>query len=97
MNNIKNKNASNYTDEFRKSIVEKIKSGTKPYEITKTYGIANATLARWTQKYNNSGSFRDADNLSDLEKKLKEEKALRLKAEMEADILKKALAIISAS
>lgn len=83
-----------YEDSFRKQIVELINNGKSINQISKEYNLSTSTVHNWVKKYNNSGSFKDADNRTEEEKKLllmeKENKQLR----MENDILKQAALIM---
>ena len=43
----------NYTEDFKKQIVELRKKGKTLIEITKEYGIAKSTINKWVSDYNN--------------------------------------------
>ena len=59
---ISKRNQVAYTDEFREQIAKLVINGKPVAHIVKEYGIAKSTVVIWTDKYQNSGSFRDVDN-----------------------------------
>jgi transposase len=89
------KNQSNYTDEFREQIVKLYRHGKSVPSIMREYGVSKTSIYNWSEKYENSGSFREKDNRSVEETELirlrKENKQLR----MEADLLKQAALILA--
>jgi len=89
------KTQDNYTDEFREQIVKLYKNGKSVIKINREYGVSKASIYKWIEKHDNSGSFRDKDNRSTEEKELiqlrKENKQLR----MEVDLLKQAALIMA--
>jgi len=89
------RNQAAYTDEFREQIAKLVISGKPVSQIVKEYGLGKSTVVTWTSKYQNCGSFRDADNRSKDENELiklhKENKQLK----MENDILKQAALILA--
>jgi transposase len=89
------RNQVSYTDEFRKQIAKLVINGKPVSQIVKEYGLAKSTVVTWAAKYQNTGSFRDADNRTagetELIKLRKENKQLR----MENDILKQAALILA--
>lgn len=84
-----------YSDEFREQLVKLVESGRKTSEVAKQYGVARTSVDSWVKKYHNSGSFRDADNRSAAEIELRELKKKLHQLQLEYDILKKAVAIMS--
>jgi len=90
----KRKQAS-YTDDFREQITKMVLKGKTMSELSREYGIAKSTIHGWVEKYQKTGSFRDADNRSaeelELIKLRKENKQLL----MENDILKQAALIMA--
>ena len=88
------RNQSDYTNEFREQLVKLYKQGKSVITITKEYGVSKASIYKWIEKYDKSGSFRDKDNRSAEETELialrKENKRLL----MENDILKQAALIM---
>jgi len=94
MDKQKRRERREFTNEFKENIVKLYNSGKSRTDLVKEYDLTRSALASWITKYNNSGSFRAADNRSDEEKRLieleKENKQLR----MENDILKQAALIL---
>lgn len=85
-----------YDDEFRKQIVDLVKSKIKTVnEVVGEYGVSDVTIYSWIKKYNKSSSFRAEDQLTDSQKELKELKKKLKQIEEENEILKKAMAIFS--
>ncbi len=85
---------SQYTDEFKKQIVNLYNNEKSPSEIMKEYKIARSTLHKWVKNHNGTQSFKAKDNRS-----LEEIELLALKKEltqlrMENDILKQAALIM---
>ena len=89
------RNQTSYTDEFREQITKMVMKGKTVTQVSNEYGIAKSTIHGWAKKYQNTGSFRDADNRSseqtELIKLRKENKQLL----MENDILKQAALILA--
>ncbi len=83
-----------YTDEFKKQIVSLRESGKSITQIEQEYGIGRATISNWTRDYQNSGSFKACDNLSEADKELKKLRKENKILQMENDILKQAALIM---
>lgn len=83
-----------YTEDFKKQIVNLYNNGKSSSEIIKEYDLTPSAFHKWIKYYNQSGSFKEADNRTEEEKRLlaleKELKQLR----MENDILKQAALIM---
>jgi len=88
------KNQNNYTDEFRDQIVRIFKSGKPAPQIAREYGITKTTVYAWAKKYDNSGSFRDKDNISPQEAELIQLRKDNKRLSMEVDLLKQAALIM---
>jgi transposase len=88
------KSSKRYTDEFKRQIVALKSSGRSTAELMREYDLTKTSINLWTRQMERTGSFREADNLSESEKELrilrKENKQLR----MENDILKQAALIL---
>jgi len=84
-----------YDDEFKRHIVELYESGQTKASLAKEYGLAPTSVNNWISFYQNSGSFKAKDNRSEEEKKIKELEAQLRYKQMEIDILKKAMVIMS--
>jgi len=89
------KNQAAYTDEFREQIAKLVISGKPVAHIAKEYGISKSTVSTWTAKFQNSGSFRDADNRAAEETELIKLRKENKQLQMEVDILKQAALIMS--
>ena len=80
-----------YEEDFKKSIVEMVKAGRRPDELTKEYGPSTDSIRNWVKKYSPveiNGESISADEL----KKLRKELAI-LKEENE--ILKRAAVLLA--
>lgn len=88
-------NKKQYDDEFKKHIVELFEAGQSKASLAKEYGICPTSISNWITFYHNSGSFKTKDNLSEDIKKIKELEAQLRYSQMEIDILKKAMVIMS--
>ena len=85
----------NYTDEFKRQIVELVKNGKSSNSVAKEYGIAKSSVTKWVRDFNNSGPFRARDNSTPEENELIELRKRVKELEMEADILKQAMLIMA--
>ena len=85
----------NYTDEFKRQIVNLVKSGKSSNSVAKEYGAAKSSVTKWVRDYNKSGSFRAKDNRTPEENELIELRKRVKELEMEADILKQAALIMA--
>ena len=85
----------NYTDEFKRQIVNHVKSGKSSSSVAKEYGVAKSSVTKWVRDYNKSGSFRAKDNRTPEENELIELRKRVKELEMEADILKQAALIMA--
>ena len=80
----------NYTDEFKKKIVELYNSGKPRAELVREYELTPSALSSWINKYNNSGSFKAEDNRTPEENELIKLRKENQRLKMENDILKQA-------
>jgi len=83
-----------YTDEFKKQIVALYKGGKATKDLVSEYGISAAAVYKWVKEYDNTGSFRAADNRTLEENKLLELEKENRQLRMENDILKQAALIM---
>jgi transposase len=91
----KNPNMSKrYTDEFKKQIVDLIKSGKRPKDVVDEYQISRATVNKWVNDFDKSGSFKAKDNRSEEENEVIQLRKDLAEAKMEIDILKQAALIM---
>ncbi len=83
-----------YTDEFKKQVVQLYNNGKRKCDIIREYDIASSLLDKWIQQANNSGSFKEKDNLTTEQIELIELRKRNKYLEMENDILKQAALIL---
>lgn len=83
-----------YTDEFKQQIVSLYNSGKPRTELIKEYDLTSSALGKWINQYNNTGSFKAADNRTDAEKQLLQLEKENKQLKMENDILKQAALIM---
>ena len=81
-------------DDFKKQIVGLFKNGKPVSEISKEYDIGRSTIYKWTYQFENSGSFKSADNRTPEENELISLRKRNKELEMEVDILKQAALIM---
>ena len=84
----------NFTDEFKKQMVQLYNSGKPRSEIVREYDLTPSTLGKWIAYYNETRSFKEQDNRSDEENQLIELEKENKKLRMENDILKQAALIM---
>ena len=83
-----------FTTEFKQQMVQLYQNGKPRKEIIKEYELTPSSLDKWINQSENTGSFKEKDNLS-----LEESELIRLRKEnkqllMENDILKQAALIL---
>jgi transposase len=84
-----------YTEEFKLTIVKLAESGQPTKVLSEEYGICKSTINAWRRSYKRNASGKVAKELSADEKRIRElEKQLK-DAQLERDILKKAVCIFS--
>ncbi|WP_143323077.1 transposase, partial [Clostridium sp. HBUAS56010] len=59
-----------YTDEFKNQVIQLYNNGKRKCDIIREYDIASSLLDKWIQQANNSGSFKEKDNLTSEQKEL---------------------------
>ena len=83
-----------YDQSFKKTLVELLNSGKSVKDITKEFGVSQASIHRWNKEFNTTTSQQNNQSevlkIKSLEKELKDVK-------LERDILKKAISIFSKS
>lgn len=94
MSGKKSNKSKRYTEEFKKQIVELVKSGKSVQDISSEYSIAKSTVFKWVRDYSQSGSFKAKDNRSEEETELIKLRKELKRLEMENDILKQAALIM---
>jgi len=83
-----------YTVEFKQQMVSLYNAGKSKTELIKEYDLTASPLTKWIKYYNKTGSFKEADNRSEEEKKLIELEKENRQLRMEVDILKQAALIM---
>ena len=83
-----------YTDEFKNQLVQFYLNGKRKSDIIREYDIAPSLLDKWIKQAQTTGSFKEKDNRSDLEKELIALRKRNKQLEMENDILKQAELIL---
>ena len=89
----KRKPRRTFKESFKKQMVELHKSGKPRKDILRDYDLTPSTFDKWVKQYNQSGSFKEKDNLTPEEKELRELRKLNKELMMENDILKQAALI----
>lgn len=83
-----------YDQSFKKTLVELLNAGKSVKDLTKEFGVSQATIHRWAKEFKTTTSQASNESekrrIKSLEKELKEVK-------LERDILKKAVSIFSKS
>ena len=80
--------------DFKSNLQSLYNSGKPISEIVKEYDLTRSAFTRWIKQYNNSGSFKEADNRTEEEKELIRLKKENQQLRMENDILKQAALIM---
>ena len=88
------KERRSFTEEFKRQIVELHNSGKSKSAIMREYEISYSTLTRWISRVNKTGSTKEIDNLSEIEKELKKLRQENEYLKMENDVLKQAALIL---
>ena len=83
-----------FTDEFKKQVVNLFNNGKSRSEIIKEYDLTPSAFAKWINQYNNSGSFKVIDNRTEDENELIQLRKRNKQLEMEVDILKQVALIM---
>jgi len=84
-----------FDKEFKTTIVDLIANGQNLKTVCKEYDLKEATVYRWKKEFKTeTGSFKDETTLS-YEKEIRLLKKQLKDAQMERDILKKAVSIFS--
>ena len=90
----KKRKRRNYTSTFKKQIVQLYQNGKSKSDIAKEYDVHISVIGRWLSQYDNSGSFKEKENRSELELENIQLKKRNKELEMENDILKQAALIL---
>jgi transposase len=83
-----------FTPEFKHQLVQLYKNGKRKCDITKEYDVGYSTLDKWIKQEENSGSFKEKDNLTPEQQELAKLRKQNQQLLMENDILKQAALIL---
>ena len=83
-----------FSEEFKKQMVNLYLNGKPSSEIIREYDLTPSSLPKWVKQFNNTGSFKEKDNLTEEQKELIELRKKNKQLEMENDILKQAALIM---
>lgn len=83
-----------FTPEFKTQIVQLYKNGKRKCDINKEYDLSYSIIDKWIKQADTTGSFKEKDNLSPMEKELIELRKQNKQLLMENDILKQAALIL---
>ncbi len=83
-----------YEDEFKLMIIQKNKEGQSVTSLAKEFNVGVSTIHKWINMYNNTQSFKEADQLTDEQKEIATLKKELKQKDMELDILKQAALIM---
>lgn len=86
-----------YDKEFKLNAIELYKNGKKLTQVCRDLGIPESTFCGWIELYNKDGvnSFPGSGNVKEADKEVAQLRKELADAQLERDILKKALAIFS--
>lgn len=83
-----------FTDEFKKQMVQLYENGKPRSEIIKEYDLTPTCFDRWVRQSRSTGSFHEKDNRSEEENELIKLRKENQQLKMENDILKQAALIL---
>jgi transposase len=84
-----------FTEEFKKQLVQLHNSGKPRNEIVKEYDLTPSSFDKWVQRINASGSSKEKDNRTPEQEELLRLRKENQKLKMENDILKQAALIFA--
>ena len=90
----KRREKRNYTDDFKRQVVNLYNNGKSRSEIIREYDLTPSAFNNWIKQYNNNGSFKAKDKRTEEEQELIELRKRNRQLEMEVDILKQAALIM---
>lgn len=79
-----------FTDELKKQLIDLHKAGKPRKDIIKEYELAPSSFDKWVQRFDQTGSFIEKDNLTPEQKELDQLRKENTQLQMENDILKQA-------
>ncbi len=89
------KEKKHYDENFKLHIVELYEAGQTRADLAKEYHLHPTSVSNWIKFYQHSGSFHAKDNLTEEQKRIRELESQLKDKQMEIDILKKAMVIMS--
>jgi len=84
-----------YTEEFKLTIVKLAESGRPTKELSQEYGVGKSTINNWRRAYRKNGNHKVTKEMSPEQNRIRELEKMLREAELERDILKKAVRIFS--
>ena len=81
------KSRRTFKESFKKQMVELHQSGKSRKDILREYDLTPSSFDKWVKQYNQSGSFKEKENLTPEEKELRELRKRNKELEMENDSL----------
>lgn len=88
------RNRRSFTDEFKEQIFKLYQTGKKVVNLSKDYELSEQQINRWIREYEDSGSFKAADNRSDEEDELIRLRKENQQLKMGNELLKQAALIM---
>jgi len=84
-----------YPEAFKKQVVKLHQGGKSRKAIIEEYELTPSTFDKWRRQFENTGSFKEKDNLTPEQRELKELRKINKQLAMENDILKQAALIFA--
>lgn len=84
-----------YTEEFKQQMVDLHRLGKRKIDLIREYDLGATALDRWIKQAEQTGSFKEKDNLTPEQLEIRKLKKKLQHAEMEIDILKQATLIFA--
>lgn len=86
-----------YDNDFKLMLVELFNSGRSASQLSEEYGVHESGIRKWSRELKANGSFDTKKQVSAEHQEIKELRKQLKEAELERDILKKAVSIFSKS
>lgn len=83
----------NYSEEFKKQMVQLHNAGKPRAEIIREYDLTSSAFDRWMQRINQTGSTKECDNRTPEQAELLKLRKENTQLKMENDVLKQAALI----
>ena len=85
----------NYSEEFKKQLVQLLNAGKPRAEIIREYELSASAFDRWVQRINATGSTKESDNRTPADQELIRLRKENQRLKMENDVLKQAALIFA--